>query len=91
MSNETTDPKILERRYHLERREKGRRTVCDAICCTMAIVFVYGVIQAKAIEDMYGYNIYYGLLPYAFVTALSIIAWIVYRSYSRQLVGPIRD
>ncbi|MGY5876659.1 MAG: hypothetical protein RTU30_13005 [Candidatus Thorarchaeota archaeon] len=91
MSKETTDPKILERRYHLERREKGRRIVCDVICCTMVIVFVYSAILANMVEGVFHVDIYYGLLPYAFVAVLTIIAWIVYRSYSRQLVGPIRD
>jgi len=91
LSGNVQDSKFYEKRYHLEERERRRRLVCNGVFIAFTLVLAIGFAQSLFVEAISGYQVYLILIPYAFLSAGSFIAWILYHIYSRRVLRGLRD
>ena len=87
MSEETRDSKFYEERYHLEERERRRRLICNGVFLGYTLVLLVGLAQALFVHAYTGTEIYVVLLPYAILSLVSFVFWVIYHLYSRRILG----
>ena len=87
MNEETRDSKFYEKRYHLEERERRRRLIVNGVFLGYTLVLLVGLAQALFVHAYTGDVIYVVLLPFAILSLVSFIFWIIYHIYSRRVLS----
>lgn len=87
MSEEARDSKFYTERYHLEERERRRRLIVNGVFLGYTLVLLVGLAQALFVQAYTGNEIYAVLFPFAILSLVSFVFWIVYHIYSRRVLS----
>ena len=87
MSEETRDSKFYAERYHLEERERRRRLIVNGVFLGYTLVLLVGLAQALFVQAYTGNEIYVVLIPFAILSLVSFVFWIIYHIYSRRALS----